>query len=122
MRIFKSKDFSRWATKEGIVDDTLKTAVDEMELGLVDADLGGSVFKKRVGVSNRGKSGGVRTLLAYKIDHKAFFIFGFAKNVRSNINKKELKALRALAKELLAYNEKKLNQAVEEGALTEVEV
>ncbi|MCP3688954.1 MAG: type II toxin-antitoxin system RelE/ParE family toxin, partial [Gammaproteobacteria bacterium] len=32
-----------------------------------------------------GKSGGARTLLAYKVGGKAFFVYGFAKNVRGNV-------------------------------------
>lgn len=39
MRIFKSKAFSRWAAKEGLSDEALFMAVDEMEQGLIDADL-----------------------------------------------------------------------------------
>lgn len=48
MRIFKTKWVHRWATKEGLNDASLRAAVDEMRRGLVDADLGGCVFKKRV--------------------------------------------------------------------------
>jgi hypothetical protein len=40
MRIFKNKAFNKWAEKEGLSDDALWTAVDEMERGLIDADLG----------------------------------------------------------------------------------
>jgi hypothetical protein len=43
----------------------LRTAVYEIERGLIDDDLGGHVMKKRVAVGGRGKRGGVRTLLAY---------------------------------------------------------
>ena len=84
MRIFKNKVFNKWAEKEGLSDDTLRVAVDEMERGLIDADLGGHVVKKRVAVGGRGKSSGVRTLLAYKSGDKAFFVYGFAKNARMN--------------------------------------
>lgn len=121
MRILKNKAFSKWASKEGLSDDALVAAVDEMECGLVDADLGGHVFKKRVAVGGRGKSGGVRTLLAYKVDDKAFFIYGFAKNMRANIKVEELKGLRAYAQLLLNYDDKELSQAVKSGALIEVE-
>ena len=64
MRIFKNKAFNKWADKEGLSDGALRIAVDEMECGLIDADLGGHLMKKRVAVGGRGKSGGVRTLLA----------------------------------------------------------
>jgi hypothetical protein len=35
-------------------------AIAEMAAGLIDADLGGSVYKKRVPLPGRGKSGGAR--------------------------------------------------------------
>lgn len=79
------------------------------------------MVKKRVAVGGRGKSGGVRTLLAYKVDDKAFFVYGFAKNARANISANELKALKRLAKELLGYSDKALTEAIKHGALFEVE-
>ena len=120
MRIFKNKAFNRWAAKEGLDDDALRAAVDEMDRGLLDAALGGHVIKKRVAVGGRGKSGGVRTLLAYRAGDKAFFVYGFAKNSRANISADELKALKHLAKELLGYSGKAVAGAVKNGALIEV--
>jgi len=120
MRVFKNKAFSKWAAKEGLDDAALLAAVEEMERGLIDADLGGHVVKKRVAIGGRGKSSGIRTLLAYKIGNKAFFVYGFAKNARANINAEELKALRHLAKELLGYSDTALTEAIRYGALIEV--
>lgn len=121
MRIFKNKAFTKWAEKEGLNDDALQIAVDEMERGLIDADLGGHVVKKRVAVGGRGKRGGVRTLLAYKSGDKAFFMYGFAKNARANVSMDELKALKHLAEELVNYSDKTLTRAIQYGALIEVE-
>lgn len=73
-------------------------------------------------MGNRGKSSGVRTLLAYRAGNKAFFVYGFAKNVRANIKTDELKALRRYAVELLGYSNKQLGIALSAGELTEVEV
>ena len=64
MRIFKDRLFNKWAYKEGVTDKVLRVAVTEMEEGLIDADLGGHVYKKRVALHGRGKRGGARTLLA----------------------------------------------------------
>lgn len=50
--------------KTELTDSALCAAVLEMAQGLVDADLGGGVVKKRVGLAGRGKRGGVRTLVA----------------------------------------------------------
>ena len=91
MRIFKNKAFNKWAAKTALSGDTLRAAVDEMERGLIDANLGGHVVKKRVAVGGRGKSGGFRTLLAYKSGDRAFFMYGFAKNARANVSADELK-------------------------------
>ncbi|MCB1707609.1 MAG: type II toxin-antitoxin system RelE/ParE family toxin [Halioglobus sp.] len=120
MRVLKNRAFSKWAAKEGINDGALANAVEEMARGLVEADLGGHVFKKRVAVAGRGKSGGVRTLLAYKAGDKAFFVYGFAKNARENIKADELDGLKKLAKALLGYTGRQLEQAIGDGALIEV--
>jgi len=120
MRILKTRIFDRWANNEGLTDQVLVAAGDEMEQGLVDAALGGHVYKKRVALPGHGKRGGSRTLLAYQSKDKAFFIFGFAKNERANINAKELKALKLLAKELLSYSNKKLEQAIKINELIEI--
>lgn len=120
MRIFKTRLFSRWAEKEGMTDTALSEAVEELTGGLVDADLGGHVYKKRVGLNGRGKRGGVRTLIAFRLEDNAFFLYGFAKNERANISTKELKALRLLAGELLGYTDKALNKAIRAGELIEV--
>ena len=121
MRIFKNRVFNRWATKEGVSDQALRVAVADMNRGLIDANLGGGVFKKRVAVGGKGKSGGVRTLLAFKVNDRAFFIYGFAKNARANIKENEEKALKIYARELLSYSDKSLEKALMVGVLVEVE-
>jgi hypothetical protein len=88
MRIIKTKWFHKWADKEGLSDSLLGTAASEIKQGLVDAELGGQVYKKRIGIDGRGKRGGVRTVVAFKIDGIAFFMYGFAKNARDNISDK----------------------------------
>ncbi len=44
---------------------TLPCCVEEMVKGLIDADLGGHVYKKRIALPGKGKSGSVRTLLRF---------------------------------------------------------
>jgi len=120
MRIFKNKAFHRWYRKQGLTDGHLVRAVGEIQSGLVEADLGGHVFKKRIAITGKGKSGGVRTVLAYHANDNAFFIYGFAKNDRANIRDDELRALKKYAAELLAYTEAGLLKAMRAGALIEV--
>ncbi len=79
------------------------------------------MIKKRVAIGGSGKRGGARTLLAYRLGDKAFFVYGFAKNARANIRPDELKALKRLAKELLGYSDNEISEAIRYGALIEVE-
>ena len=77
MRVFKTKVFSRWARREGLADSSLCEAVSEMLQGLVDAQLGGGVVKKRVARAGQGKRGSYRTILATNLRERWFFMFGF---------------------------------------------
>jgi len=120
LNAYKNKEFHKWAKKEGLDDAQLLKALDEIERGLVEADLGGNIFKKRVSLG-QGKSGGARTLLAYRKGDRAFFIYGFAKNARANIKENELRSLKVYAKLLFGYGEKELKKATEEKALIQVE-
>ena len=120
MRVFKTRWFHRWARKERLSDEALVSAVGEMEQGLIDADLGGNVYKKRVAFPGRGKSGSTRTIVAYRVEDKAFYMYGFAKNKRANIDDEELKVFKSVARDLLAHNDRVLNRLVQAGELYEV--
>jgi hypothetical protein len=117
--IIKTKKFDRWARKIQLTDEALFHAVEEMMNGLIDADLGGGVLKKRIALPGKGKSGSTRTLLATNRNDRWFFVFGFEKNTRANISTKELEALKALADDLLSLKEKQIRLAIADGALIE---
>ncbi|MDP2834738.1 MAG: type II toxin-antitoxin system RelE/ParE family toxin [Pseudomonadota bacterium] len=119
-RVFKTRYFCRWMRKTELTDSALCTAVSEMESGLIDADLGGGVIKKRVPMPGRGKSGSARTLVGTNKDDRWFFLFGFEKNDRANISARELEALRALADDLLRLSSEELNTHVEQEVLQEI--
>ncbi|MCB4364463.1 type II toxin-antitoxin system RelE/ParE family toxin [Hydrogenophaga taeniospiralis] len=121
MKVFKTRWFDRWARKEGLVASALCAAVHEMMQGLVDADLGGGLVKKRIGRPGQGKSGGYRTLVATNKGNRWVFVFGFPKNERSNIDKDEIEALKKLAANLLSLTPQALGQAQSAGELMEVD-
>lgn len=118
--MFKARYFSRWLRKSGLRQEALCLAVSEMEKGLIDADLGGGVVKKRIPLPGRGKSGGARTLLATNKGSLWFFVFGFEKNERANVSPRELEALKALASDLLKLSSVELDSQVESEALQEI--
>ena len=94
MRIFKNKWFTRFADKEDITDDELKDTVSQLEAGQTDADLGSGVYKMRVARLSEGKSGGYRVIVFFRSKERAFFVYGFSKSDRSNIDQGELRAFK----------------------------
>lgn len=104
----------------GLTDKSLYKAVTEMILGLVDADLGGHIVKKRIALPSQGKRGGTRTIVATQLSDRWFFLYGFSKNERSNIDKDELQALQETAKMFLAFDDQQLATALTAGEIEEV--
>jgi hypothetical protein len=80
VRIFKTKWVARFVRRERIDDASLKDAIERAERGIIDADLGGGLIKQRVARPGRGRSGGFRMIVAFRIEDRAFFLYGFAKN------------------------------------------
>ena len=122
MRILKTKWFAHFAIKNRIPDQRLKTAIEEVESGIMDADLGGGLIKKRIAREGEGKSGGYRTIIAYRRQATAFFIFGFTKNRRDNIDDKELAILRDAARQYAKLTDSEITAAVLVGQFTEIDL
>ena len=121
VRIFKTRYFSRWMKKTELTHSALSQAVAEMSKGLIDADLGAGVVKKRIGVAGRGKSSGVRTLVATNKGSRWYFMYGFEKNVMGNIGEKPLGALQDLAQDLLSLTNAELERALLDKIIEEVD-
>ena len=119
-RVFKTRHFSRWMRKTELADSVLCRAVAEMVQGLIDADLGGGILKKRVALAGQGKRGGARTLVATNKGNRWFFVYGFEKNDRANIAADELQALQDIAEQLLTRSGVQLDEAVQDGTLQEI--
>ena len=120
VRIFVTREFSRFANRERIGNEVLVEAVRRVERGSIDADLGGGVIKQRVARRGQGKSRGFRAILLFREGERAFFVYGFAKNDRANIGRSELGSLRRLGTEMLAYTDGELALKIEGGAIAEV--
>ena len=120
MKLLKRKDFARWQASEKLPDKALCKAVDEMERGLIDAELGGHLYKKRVARAGGGKSGGYRTLLAAQIGSRYVFLHGFPKNSKANITQDEKAALQFAGKVFLTLAAADLSKAMRAGVLLEI--
>jgi hypothetical protein len=122
VRLWKVKAFDRWARREGLGDDDLAQAADEIASGMFEGDLGGSVIKKRVARAGGGKRGGFRTIVAYRPGSSSgmFFLHGYAKNAKADLSPRERAALQINARILLDLSQTKVRDLAADGAIVEI--
>ncbi len=119
-RAFRTAAFTRWMKKSSLTDADLWRSVAEMRQGLIDAHLGGQVVKKRIAPAGRGKRGAARTLVATNLGSRWYFLFGFEKNERANIDQAELQALQEIAKDLLRLDDIAIASALATRSIVEI--
>ena len=90
MKRLTTKWFKKWSKKVKVSNQNLLDAINDLEAGLSTVDLGNHLFKVRVKREHSGKSSGYRTIIVFKAEDMAIFLFGFGKNEKENINKNEL--------------------------------
>jgi hypothetical protein len=123
VRVFKNKWFNRWARSEDISDSVLFNAATEIIDGKFEADLGGYLFKKRLARAGSGKRGGYRTIVGYRKPNseRIIFLYGFAKNEKTNISDKEEAALNLVAEAFISATDRQINELLSEGSIWEVQ-
>ena len=109
---YLTKEFARQARRSGLSDEGLHEAGERAEEGKVDADLGGGLIKQRVARPGRGRSGGFRTIIAYRRGAHAIFLHLFAKARQANLSEAELETLQKLAKMYDALDDAQLDELV----------
>ena len=119
-RVFKYTRFSRFASKEGITDHELLEVVNLLEEDQADANLGGDVYKVRIARQGEGKSGGHRVIVYFRNEYRTFFSYGFSKNDRGNISRKDLKRFKEDAKDLFSYTDEEIEKYLRNGSLIEI--
>mgnify|MGYP002066845884 FL=1 len=108
------------ASREGLTNAHICQAVAEMNAGLIDANLGAGLFKKRIAMPGHGKRGSWRALLGFQAGKKSFFLYLFTKNSRDNIEDDEMKAMKRLTKYYLTLKPSEIKTALQCGELNEV--
>lgn len=121
MRVFKNKWFDKFCKKNRINDEDLFQIIKDIKKGKIDADYGGGLIKQRLARNNQGKSGGYRCIILYRFKEKLFFVYGFAKKDRENLDSQEEMAFKDLAKEMFNLSDIDLNKLAEKKILIEVD-
>ena len=78
------------------------------------------VFKVRVARQGEGKSGGHRVIVYFRNEYRTFFSYGFSKNDRGNISRKELKRFKEDAKKRLSLTDEQIEARLLNGTLIEI--
>lgn len=120
MKVFKNAWFSRFARKENIRASALLDAIKRAEKGQIDADLGGGVIKQRIARPGESKSKGYRSIILFRKDEKAFFVYGFSKSELGNIRADEEDQFKKMARHVLALTDAQLATLVVNGQFEEV--
>jgi len=119
-RIFKTRPFARWMRKNRLKDTSLRKAVREVQDGLIDARLGGTLLKQRITLPGHGKRGSARSIVATRMAGVWVFLFGFNKNERDSLDPDELEALRGIAEIYLSLDAAQLDLLARTDELSEV--
>lgn len=125
MKQYKVKKFNTEAKKERISDTNLNETLHDFFIlgneGQQKYSLGAGLYKLRIASkSGRGKSGGSRSILAYKLESRIIWLHCFAKNDKGNITPKELKKLKILSDILLGLSDDEILKLINLGELIEV--
>lgn len=112
--------FGRFARKEKIKFSTLLEAVERIEAGQIDVDYGGGLFKQRIARLNSGKSGGFRSIILYRKGERAFFVFGYPKSERENLEDDEVANFKKVAKYVLGLTNEELEALIQNGKFKEL--
>lgn len=125
MQHYKVKKFSNEAKKDKVSDGLLSETLDDFlameKNGQQKFSLGAGLYKLRLAAKEgRGKSGGSRSILAFKNDIRVVWLHLFSKNEKGNVSITELKKLKLLSNILLETSNDRIAQLIELGELYEV--
>lgn len=125
MKHIKIKRFNNEAKKADLKDDTLvETLSNFIKLNRDEQlkySLGAGLYKLRIATKEgRGKSGGSRSILAFKNDNGVYWLHLFSKNDKGNVTTAELKKLKHLADIMFGLTDEQIIKLIKLGELCEV--
>jgi len=116
----------KFVRKERVSDVALCRTASEVVAGVFgagEADLGGGLFKKRVARAGSGKSGGYRTIIAYRRPNtqRVLFTYAFAKNAAAALTPQGQATLSRVADAFVVANDQQIATLLAGGDVREVD-
>ena len=78
------------------------------------------MYKMRLARSGEGKSGGYRVIVFFRSKERTFFVYGFAKSKRGNIDEKELRNFKKDAKIALSSTDEEIRDDLKKRTWIEI--
>lgn len=125
MKHLKIKKFSSEAKRANLRDQILIDTPNEFfnlsREEQLKHSLGAGLYKLRIATKEgRGKSGGSRSILAFKKDNGIYWLHLFSKNDKENVTTSELKKLKQLSDIMFTLTDEQVKNLVNLGELCEV--
>lgn len=125
MKHYKVKKFTNEAKKADLPDALLYETLEEFlsigTEGQQKLSLGAGLYKLRLATKEgKGKSGGSRSILAFKKENRVIWLHLFSKNDKANVTTNELKKLKSLSDILLDLPDDDIEKLIKLGELCEV--
>ncbi len=120
MNIFIIRKFDRLLKSENLTRYELKSVTGDI-LANRAVSLGAKLYKIRMKAQGRGKSGGYRIIVFFKVREHMIFLALFSKNDRENLTENELKALKLYAKELDCLSHREIQSMLENGSFIKLQ-
>ena len=125
MKHYKVKKFTNEAKKADVSDallsETLAGFLSVGKEGQQKLSLGAGLYKLRLATKEgKGKSGGSRSILAFKKENRVIWLHLFSKNDKGNVTTNELKKLKSLSDILLSLPDDDITKLIKLGELCEV--
>jgi hypothetical protein len=121
LSVYKAKAFTRFARKAASLTQIYGTQLSRQPGSGRCRPRRRGLIKQRIARTGEGKSGGSRSIILFKKNDRAVYIYGFEKKHVANIDRRELEAFRELADVILGYTDAEIEQRVTDGALLRVE-
>lgn len=110
MKIILTKAVKKWFDKQqDISEEKLIQVANEIMGGRVEASLGSHLYKKRI-ASQKGKSSGARSIVAYCDGSHMFFLYAFKKNEKENISQNDLHYFKVEGRAFLSLSHEALEE------------
>jgi hypothetical protein len=120
VRAFKTNYFMRYAITQHITDAELWDAFTRFADPMLDFHLGGGLIRHRLARPSRWRPLGFCSILSYRANNCALFLYGFPRDRPDELAHRDLVAYRHIAEVFFELNTEAIDILITKGKFSEV--